>query len=52
MEALQALKLSARNNTLNLTEQLLDGFYPLEDNISEVCEALEAVCEVERESPA
>ena len=52
MEALQALKLSSRNNTLNLTEQLLDGFYPLEDTISEVCEALEEACEVERESLA
>ena len=52
MEALQALKLSAHNNTLNLTEQLLDGFYPLEDNILEVCEALEAVCDVQREPPA
>lgn len=50
MEALQALKLSSRNRTLNLTEHLSDGFYPLEDTDLEVCEALEAACGVERES--
>lgn len=46
MEALQALKLSSRDSILNLTEQLPDGFHPLEDNVLEVCEILEAVCNV------
>jgi hypothetical protein len=44
MEALQVLKLSSRNSSLDSTEQLSDGFYPLEDHVLEVCEALEAVC--------
>jgi hypothetical protein len=44
MEALQALKLSSRNSSLDLTEQLSDGFYPLEDHVLEVYDALEAVC--------
>jgi len=52
MEALQALKLSSRNSSLNLTEQLSGGFDPLEDNISEVCEALEAACDAEGGSSA
>jgi len=43
MEALQALKLSSRNSSLNLTEHLSAGFYPLGDDDLEVCEALEAV---------
>ena len=46
MEALQALKLSSRNNSLNLTEQLSDEFYPLED-VLELHEALETVCDME-----
>jgi hypothetical protein len=52
MEALQSLKLSSHNQMLNLTEQLSDGFFPLEDNVSEVCEALETVCNVGREPSA
>lgn len=47
MEALQALKLSSRNGSLNLTEHLLDRFCPLEDNLLEVCEVLEAVYDME-----
>lgn len=46
MEALQALKLSSHNSALNLTEQLSDGFHPLEDDVLEVCEVLETVCDV------
>jgi len=42
MEALQALKLSSRNNSLNLTEHLSADFYPLEDDL-EVSEALETL---------
>ena len=42
MEALQALKLSARNGSLNLTEHLSAGFYPLESDDLQICEALEA----------
>lgn len=38
MEALQALKLSTHNSTLNLTEHLLDGFNPPEDHILEASE--------------
>jgi len=53
MEALQALKLSSHNHSLNLTEHLSSGFYPLvgEDEL-EVCEALEAVYDVGSEFPA
>jgi len=50
MEALQALKLSSRNSTLNLTEHLSDGFYPIEYDLSEVFEALEVVYRTEAES--
>ena len=46
MQALQALKLSSHNSALNLTEQLSDGFHPLEDDVLEVCEVLETVCDV------
>ena len=51
MEALQALKLSSRNRSLNLTEHLSSGFYPLEDEL-EVCEALEAIYDTESGVPA
>ena len=44
MEALQAFKLSSRNNSLNLTKPLSPGFYPLEGDGLELCEALEASC--------
>ena len=43
MEALQALKLSSRNGTLNLTEHLSDSFYPPEDDVIAGCEV---VCSV------
>jgi hypothetical protein len=46
MEALQVLKFSSRNGSLNLTEHLSSGFYPLEDE-SEICEALEIVYNTE-----
>ena len=49
MEALQVLKLSAHNSTLNLTEHLSDWFDPLED-ILEVSEVLGVACGVETES--
>ena len=52
MEALQALKLSSRSNLLNLTEHLSTGFYPLEGDDLEVCEALEAVYKTHRETPS
>jgi hypothetical protein len=51
MEALQALKLSSRNNSLNLTEHLSAGFYPLDGDDLEVCEALEAVYDTQSVSP-
>ena len=40
MEALQALKFSSRDSSLDPAEHLSDGFHP----VLEVCEALEAVC--------
>ena len=51
MEALQALKLSSRTGSLNLTAHLLDGFCPQEDNVLEACEVIEAVCDMEADSP-
>ena len=47
MEALQVLKFSSRKNSLNLTEHLLAGFYPLDGDYPEVCGELEAVHHVE-----
>ena len=49
MEALQALKLSSRSGSLDMTKHLASGFSPLEDEL-EVCEALEAVYDTERMS--
>ena len=49
MEALQALKLWSHNSTLNFTEQLSDGFHPLEDNFSDFCKTLETVSNTGRE---
>ena len=46
MEALQVLKFSSRNGSLNLTEHLSSGFYPLEDE-SEIFKALEMVYNTE-----
>jgi len=51
MEALQALKLSSRNHSLNLTEHLSPSLCSLEDEL-EVCEALEAVYDMESVLPA
>ena len=48
MEALQALKLSSRSSSLNLTEHLSDGFYPLVDDV-EAYESPEVVCDGEME---
>lgn len=50
MEALQALKLSSRTSSLNLTEHLSDGYCPQEENVLEPCEVLEAVCDMEADS--
>jgi hypothetical protein len=46
MEALQALKFSSRNGSLNLTEHLSPGFYPIEGDDLEVCEVLETIYRV------
>jgi hypothetical protein len=46
MEALQALKFSARNNSLNFTEHLSAGFYPPEGDDLEVCDASEVVDDI------
>lgn len=46
MEALQALKLSSRNCSLDLTEHLSSKFQPPEDEL-EVCDTLEAVYNTE-----
>ena len=51
MEALQALKFSSRNGSLDLTGHLSAGSNPVEGNDLEVCEALEVVPEAQRESP-
>ena len=52
MEAFQALKFSSRTSSLNLTEHLLDGFYPQEGGVVEgACELLEAVYDTEADSP-
>ena len=50
MEALQALKFSSHKNSLNMTEHLSAGFYPLDGDNPEVCRALEPVHHIE--SPA
>ena len=47
LETLQVLKLSSRNSSLNLTEHLSAGYYPLGDEDLEACEALEAVFDME-----
>ena len=52
MEALEALKLSSHNRSLNLTEHLTSGFYPLGEGKLGVHEALEAVYDVGSEFPA
>jgi hypothetical protein len=46
MEALQALKLSSRNGSLNLTEHLSANFHPLEDDL-DPCDALEVIFDTE-----
>lgn len=52
MEAPQASKLLSRTSLLNLTEHLLDGFYPQEDVAMDMaCEVLEVVYDVEVDSP-
>ena len=51
MEALQALKLSSHNHSLNLTEHLSAEFDFLEASDMEVCEALEAVFDMEGVPP-
>jgi len=43
MEALQALEFSSHNNSLNLTEHLVTGFHPLDNDDLEICEALKDV---------
>ena len=50
MEALQALKLSSRTSSLNLTEHLSDGYCPQEENVLEPCEVLKAICDMEADS--
>ena len=47
MEVLQALKLSSRNRSLNLTEHLSAGFYPLEGDELEVCEVSDDIYNTE-----
>jgi hypothetical protein len=50
MEALQALKMSFRRNSLNFTGHLSSGFYPPEGK-PEVLEVLEVASDAEDDSP-